>query len=208
MNEFGLSGRKLAATVLWFVLATAVLAGIGAWLLASKPIWILFGFEIVVAGAALIGLTWIRPKSPEAPGLGLVCLGGSIAASTFLSWLAVRNIPMSFANAGMLLKAWLGFRIAAGALLALIGALAVLRRDERSRGYLIKAVVCGIVFIGVAGVLATGSVRRAIFDLPGWASFAISSVVFLAICVTLSASVHCLVRAFECGITKPQHEQA
>lgn len=184
------------------MLASALIAGGGSWVIASKPVWILFGFEVVVAAASIVGLLWLRSARPDAPGLGLACLGGAIAACTFLSWLTVRNVPIAVPRGSAMVLGWLGFRLAAGVVLAGVGALAVLGRDERSRGYLFRAVGCGAGLAVAAGIAVSGGVRRTVLDLPGWASFAIATFVFILCCVLLSAAVHCAVRAFECGMRR------
>ncbi len=196
-------GRRLAVGVLVAILLTAVVGGVGAWLIASKPIWILFGFEVVVASACVIGLLWLWRRPVGSPGLGLACLGGSIAASTFLSWLAVRNVPIAMPQAGVIVLTWLATRVGAGALLCLIGAADVVHRDARSRGYLLKSAIAGVGLAVLVGVLSIGGVRRAVLDMPGWAGFATASFFFILLCVLISAAGHCAIRAFECGIRRP-----
>jgi hypothetical protein len=88
--------------------------------------------------------------------------------------------------------------------LGLIGALLVLSRNPRSWAYAWKAGLAGgpIVILAAVYVLRRSIITGALASMPGWMAGMIGTLGGVLAVVLISASVHCLVRAFELGRTE------
>lgn len=191
----------LSAAVVLQALAMMVFAFIAG----ARPIWILFGFEVVVAVCALLGVFFAKGRFEEGQGLAAISIGGSIALCSFLAWLAISKITLSLAGAPLIVKSYLLTRLAVGFWFVLVACLAVLTRNPASGPFVRGAAISG----GLLGVLGgVGFVFRA--GISGWLNSAsggirgvVTSVLVVAVGVLVCALGHCLIRAFELGRTRP-----
>lgn len=185
------------------VLVSALVLAAASLLATVRPTWMLFGFEVVTVLASLLGIQAGRGRFREGPGLALASIGGTIAVASFLGWVSIRGeLPLK--NSSISMNAWLAGRVAAGALLAMVGALSVLGRDRRSWGYLLRAGIAALPLgvLGAAAVLYRGRLVDLISGLPGILGVVTWAVLGVVCAVALCAAAHCTIRAFECGRTQ------
>lgn len=189
----GISTAVLVSAVAGVVFAlTAPLGPDGA------PIpWPVVAFEGVVAVAAALGIGVGLSRTHAGPGLALACIGGTIAAASFLGYrMGGRTLW------GVSLAWGLYLRVLAAAALAALGALCVLTRDPRAwrtlgLAALLASPVLTLLLAALfprgrallSALLGTGPIQRTFVGLLG-------SVVLIAL---ISASIHLGIRAFEYG---------
>jgi hypothetical protein len=181
---------------------SAAAFGIAALFIGEKPFWMIVGFEIVTVVASVLGVMFARGRFQDGQGLALACVAGCFGAGAFLAWLSVQGrIQVKGSDATIGLNGWLMARLAAAAVLAAIGAFAVLRRNPASVGYVIRAMLTGgPVVLGAALVfMARGSLAGALQGVPAWLLSIAVGVLGIGAVALLSASGHCLIRAFEMG---------
>lgn len=197
----------------WLSLILAVTcAGVGLSALAMiavaafvclKPAWLVIGFEAVAVVAAAIGLREARSRLVDAPGLALACIALVFGPAAFLAWLSVRGkLEVGGAVDSVSITPWLAGRLSAAVLVAAIGAFLVLRRNPRSRHYLTRsALAAAPLAIGgvVAVILMRSGAAASVAALPGIVTGMGLTVVGLVAVILISASLHCLIRAFEMG---------
>ncbi len=199
----------LTASLTSGVVLLSALAMIAACLfLAMVPPWSMLGFEVVVALACVLGVLNSRFRS--APALTLLCVASCVFAGSVLGYVGVRGVLDRGNEVRVALKPWLVGRLAAAALLVALAAWTVLRRDRRAVALALRAAIWAlpVVIAGLlaAGVLAAGpgtAVMRAIEALPGWARAGTYLILGLVLAVSLCASGHFLIRAFEIGTESP-----
>lgn len=169
--------------------------GVCAWAVVSgKPSPFLLGFEVVALVAAYFGWRIGSGRDAQGPAIGLVCVAGAIGAGALLGYVGSnRNIG------GVALTPYLLGRAAAAAVLLGIAAWIVLsRRPGQALPSLLRGVVFGVLFAGVAGGLI--ALRGAIFAMH---PLAITGVVLIGAVLALAllaACVHYSIRAFEMGL--------
>ncbi len=194
--------RLLVLLVSLAVLCSAVLlAGLaaGAPLLArdQRPSWALFGFEAVVAVAAVLGVLMGRGRYSDGPGLGLACVAGTILVGSALGWAGAGKVLL-----GVSLKPVLGGRALASLAIASVGAWCVLARNPRSiRLALFGAILIAPIVLGVGAAMTPAGRRlldKAMAASPG-TQFIGAVGGFTVVAVLLSAGTHLLIRAFEMG---------
>ncbi len=102
----------------------------------ARPMFILGGFEVIVAvcGVLAVWLGW--KKREENLGMALACIGGTVCVASFLGALSAQNDLL-----GLGLKMIVLARVAIGLVLVAIGAAAVLGRHPRSWPLFWKGVV-------------------------------------------------------------------
>jgi hypothetical protein len=188
----------IAAALTLSALGTATLS----FLVVDKPLWLLFGFEVVIAITGVLGLMFALGRFQEGQGLALACVAGTVAVASFLGiWFVLRRnalaVNMSVRPVEMLLLARLG----AAGVLGLIGAWAVLKRNSRSWWYLGRAAMAVAPLLAAGAVFALGraQVSSAASALPGWVSGLIGGILAMVGMVLVCAAVHCVIRAFEMG---------
>jgi hypothetical protein len=193
----------LCAAVLLSALATT---GTAVFLAANTP-WILIGFEAVVIVASIIGILFALGRVPEGQGLALLCVAGTFPFAAFCTWLSLaptHELVLNPDKPGVSLSTWAVARGGAGALLALIAAYAVLRRQPMvSIGYLIRAAlaIAPVILIGGLIKLAPAVVQKVTDVLPDWLAAVIAVIAGLVALVLISVSAHCVIRSFEAGRT-------
>lgn len=194
--------RTIGVTSGLLVMWAAVMAVLAS-IVAPRPAWVLFGFEVVVAAAGVIGVGFSRRRFQEGQGLALICVAGSVFASAVLSWLGNRQGVTLIESRGQ--TSLLGFaavRVGVAGLLALAAAYAVLRRSTRARAYGIRGAVALLALAGLGTALWMG--RQQIGALAPFVAGAIKFVALTIAMVLVCAGGHCAIRAFECGRTQPE----
>lgn len=172
--------------------------------LTPKPYWMVFGFEVCAALAGVIGLGIARRRFEDGQALGLACVAGTIAVGAFLWWFSLqprgaftlksRPVPINLTPLVMA-------RLGGAALLALIGALAVLRRSTTSWWYLGRAAAAGAPVLagGVIAYALRGPIGSALTGMAGPIKAGLFAIVGLAAIAFFAIAVHCVIRAFEVG---------
>lgn len=204
-NDLPPAPRLLRLTVLVIslaVLASAVLLGAlaaAAPLLAAgqRPSWALFGFEVVVCVAAVLGILTGRGRFADGPGLALACVAATILVASALGWQGAGRKLL-----GVSLAPVLGGRALAALTIGAIGAWCVLARAPGSiRLALIGSLlVLPVVFVAGASLHPTGQrlLEKAMGTSPG-VQFLVVVASFTVVAILLSAGAHLIIRAFEMG---------
>jgi hypothetical protein len=170
--------------------------------LSPRPVWIMFGFEVVVALACVLGLMVARGKFNEGPALAVLCVAGPIFVGAILAYFGVgRALTLSGREEPISLTGWLLARVAAALLLAAMAAVLVLMRSRRCWNYAAKAAGAGaplVLALGVA-VMYRGPVASALGGLPGLVQIGLGGLAAVVGVVLFSAAAHYTIRAFEEG---------
>src|SRR5262249_6452882 len=111
-------------------------------LLVTKPVWVLFGFEFVIAVATVLGILFAAGKFQEGQGLALACVAGTITVGSFLGWLGAQR-HLATSHGDIPLNGWMLGRMGAAAVIALVGAWLVLSRNPRSKSYVLRSALTG-----------------------------------------------------------------
>jgi hypothetical protein len=196
--------RVFVGAVCGLVLLSALGMIAASTLLVKDPVWVLFGFEIVIALGCVMGLLFAAGRFQDGQGLAMACVAGTIAVGSFLGWLGAAHHQIGTTRGDFSLNRLLLARAAAAVVLGVVGALLVLSRNPRSWSYVWKAALTGgpILLIGAVFALKRSAVTGALSSMPGWMVGMIGTVGGILAVVLISASVHCLVRAFELGRTE------
>lgn len=193
--------RMLVLVVSGLVLLSALglggaAAGIQYVVAGQKPSWLLFGFEVVVGAAGVLGVLFGRGKFGEGPGLALACIGGTVLAGSALGWLAAGKQV-----GGHSITPLLGPRVLAAGVIGLAGAYCVLSRNPKSWKVAAWGAGTGAPVVIAAMAMMRGSSRRVIESAVSSGVLgtvgAVVGLVVVAAC--LCASVHLVVKAFEMG---------
>lgn len=171
--------------------------------IAPTPVWIMFGFEVVIALAGVIGLCGAWGKFDDGQAMWLLCIAGSILVGGFLSYLGTRTgIVLVKDGAPISTFLWCMGRLAIGGTFGALAVYAVLRRTADGRRYFIRGAVLG----GVLGAFATPfalarGVPGFLGNLPGPLEGAALTIIGIVMTMLACAAGHCFIRAFECGRT-------
>ena len=192
----------LAALCVGVGLSSLAMIGLAAFA-CLKPAWLVVGFEAVAVVAAVIGLAQSRARLIDAPGLALGGIALAFGPAAFLAWLSVQGrLQVGGEIDSISITPWLVGRLAAGLVVGAMAAWLVLRRNPRSRHYLVRsAAAAAPLAVGAAlalVVMRTGGATP-LASLPGIVTGLILTVVGLVAVILLSATLHCLIRAFEMG---------
>jgi hypothetical protein len=153
-----------------------------------RPSWFLFGFELVITLAGVLCLRLGRGKYGS-PGLGLLCVAGTVAAGTLFGYLGAGRTVW-----GIDLKPLLAARGAlALALLALAGAIQLHGEPVRVR-FLVKGIIFAIPALALPAIAY--ALRNSAANWPEVIRLALLMVGFVAVIGFIAASVEFLVRAF------------
>ena len=184
------------------IVLSALATGTASVTLAERPAWLVLGFECVALSAGVLGVLYARGHFRDAAGLALASMAGSVAVAAFLGWLSVQGrLQVKGTDVPISLAPLLAGRLGCAGLIGLFGAGIVLTRHPQSTRYLITSIATGAALAGLLGVLFVARARiiSASESLPGVLSAAVATLVGLGAVILLSASVHCLIRAFELG---------
>src|SRR5436189_5413138 len=83
--------RVFVGAICGAVLLSALAMVVASTLLVATPVWVLFGFELVIAIACVTGLQFAAGKYQDGQGLAMACVAGTIAVGSFLGWLGSRH---------------------------------------------------------------------------------------------------------------------
>lgn len=168
-----------------------------------KPAWLVIGFEVVALVAAVLGLLQARARLVDAPGLALGGIALVFGPAAFLAWLSVQGrFQVGGAVDSVSITPWLAGRVAAGVLVGAMAAFLVLGRNVRSRYYLVRSALAAAPLAiggGIALVVMRSGAAASLASMPGIVTGMILTVVGLLAVILVSASLHCLIRAFEMG---------
>jgi hypothetical protein len=191
--------RMLAGVVSALALAGGLVVAVMAMGLAPRPVWVVFGCQMLVVLAGVIGLGIARGKFNEGQGLALASVGGTLLAAGLMTWLGTRQGVALYSEKVVSLKPLVGGLALAGLTMGGLAAYAVLRRTSQGRTYAVRAVVSGVMLAAVAGGLWMG--RGAMDSLGPVVKGLVVVVGSVAVLVLFCAAGHCAIRAFECGRT-------
>lgn len=207
--------RPIRLTILVISLAVFLSALAGAGVAVLLPLVVegqrtalaLFGFEIVVAIAAILGLFIGFSRScnfGNAPGMALLCVGGTIFAGSVLGWQgAGRQL------AGTSLTPFMGLRVLAGfAILGLAGAVVLGRSQQGAKVWRPAIIGCllGLPVLVAAGAMVHPRTRGMLTGIGGSSGDDVlfqAGAALLAMIVfggLLAASVHLVIGAFDRAI--------
>jgi hypothetical protein len=178
---------------------------------AARPVWILFGFEVVVMLAGVIAVLFARGKFHEAQGMTLLCIAGTVFAGSVLGWLSVNGaLQVKNTDVPVSLKMWLLARLGCAGVFALAAAGVVLTRRRESRPYLVRAVLTGtpLVLIGAGIMLTRHQLAAMAAGVHPVVSIFVVCILGLVGIALASISGHCLIRAFEVGAEDGSREVA
>lgn len=190
--------RVLTAALCGIVLATSVLGAIASVALLDRPAWTFFGFQVVTAVAAVLGVVMGFGRFREGPGMALACIAGTIFVAAVLGYLSMQPPEI----AGRPLKPWLIGRLAVCGILGLMAAWCVLSRDARSWPSLVKGLVLALPVVMALGVTYVPAARGLVRSLMGGGvvtAIVASVAAFVVLGSLLCASTHLVIRAFEYG---------
>lgn len=194
---------RLAVGVLsGLVLLSTVPMLVASILLSPRPVWIMFGFELVVALSCVTGLLAAWGRFREAPAMAVLCVAGPVFVGAVLAYFGVgRALTLEGREEPISLDLWVIGRIAVALALAGIAAVLVLMRSSRCWGYAAKAAAAGAPLVLAGGVLVMfrGPVAGAIGGLPGLVQIALGGLAAVVGLVLFSAAAHFTIRAFEEG---------
>lgn len=191
--------------------AAAILASLGLGATALElargarevQLWFLVVFQLVVIGAGVFGMLTGLGRFSEAPALSMLISGGSIFTLSVLAEPAlvirltgapgqalviggVSVLPFTFAGA-----------VLGVALMLLAGASALARGRAKSRWYLARAAATGLPVALAAGLALWPPAQKAFLAMPGVVAALVAVIGFFVLGGLLSASLHCVIRAFE-----------
>lgn len=162
--------------------------------------WSLYAFEGVSIVAAVFGILFALGRFHHAPALAMLCVAGPIAIGAALVYIGLQgNLELRGSASGWSLKPWFAGRLAAAAVLTLIGAALSLQRDRASYPVLVRGVVAALPVVVVAA--AAFWIRRSggLSSMPLWLEALLAAAGAIVAGVSIAASGHFLIRAFEIG---------
>lgn len=196
---------RLLVLAISALVALTMVGGVAAALFGfPKIVWGFLGFEAVGLIAAVMGVLAGLGRFRDGFGLALVCIAGTIVAGALFGLYLDARVNATTPEAMRLVRGLIVFRGLAAVALAALAAIAVLARDRRSWGLLIRG---AIVTAPVLAVLAwVAKTRGAPLTTPiegVMAPVRTIAVVLggLVLMVLFSVGAHLCIRAFE--ITRP-----
>lgn len=182
------------------VLLSALAAGPAALMMGAKPVWGMFGFEVVIAISAAMGLFVHGRLFRDGPALGVLCIAGAVLAGSGLGYLSLGGGLRNGQLGAVSMLPFLGARVLTAGALGLLAAGIVLSRDPGRwstavRGVLLltpPVAVCGLWWVGVLDPVVS-----AVGAMPGVFRALILLVVGLAGGTLLCAGLHVVISAFE-----------
>jgi hypothetical protein len=206
MQQSNISSPAAVKLVVLTVCALTALSALGfayvVVMVTVKPLWLMFGFEMVTAVACILGVLFGLGKYQNGQGLALSCVGACIFVGAVLNQISTQGfLQTNDASGGIGLRWYLLTRLAAAASLAVIGCGLVLARHKDSRRYLLHAAMFGLplLAVGALAFMLRGRMATAAASLPSVVTALVLVVAGLGAVILISGALHCLIRAFECG---------
>ncbi|MFN0133914.1 MAG: hypothetical protein ACKVW3_15465 [Phycisphaerales bacterium] len=184
-------------------LVVATLALLTPVLTKGQPIsWFLFGFEVVVIVATVLGILLSRGKWNHGLGLGFLSIGGTIFLASAMGWQGANRLLVGQSLTPLLLA-----RTAVAGLLTLIAINAVLSRRPQAWPRAILGAALGLPVLALAGAFVVPAARQKLLGaLPTNLGITIILAVggFIVFTALLAASVQILVGAFQSALRDDQ----
>lgn len=174
--------------------------------LSLRPLWLMLGFELVTLTAAIIGVRFSRGHFQNGQALALACIAACFFVGSVLSYVSVNGMMQTSATAGgTSLNGYLVGRLIAAGFIGLVAALLALSRSRASRPYLLRALLAALplAILAIGTFLTRGIIAPYLAALPGAILVLLVLLAGLLAVILVSASLHCLIRAFEQG--RPTH---
>ena len=170
--------------------------------------WGLFGFELLTALAGIFAVLLGLGKYKDGWGIGITAIAGAILVALVFGlyidfWMARKT---DFPDVYPLAKYTLAGRAAVVAVLFALASIAVFSRNRQSIPYIVKAALCAVPVVVVAGLMkysiGPGNWINNTLN-PTGGNGAASAVLVISLgllfIVLISAAGHLLIRAYECG---------
>ncbi len=181
------------------VCAVVALSALGVGALAvlqPRPSWVMFGFEVIVLVAGVLGVQMGRGRHADGPALGLACIAGTILIGTAFGYLAGGRVLFSTDMRPLVLA-----RAAAAIALACAAGWIVLSRDLKAT---LPPFIRGLAFglpIPIL-LLVVWKLRGTMAGMSDAAQLGLAIVIFALITGLLAASVQFIVKAFDLGMKR------
>jgi hypothetical protein len=195
----------LCLAVVCAAVALSAVAGAPLALLVDKPLYFVFGFELLIVLAGVFGVLIAMGKFEEGPGLSLLCVAAIVGVGTLLGDQTAKlanpisgPIVYHIRSVDRDITMYLALRGVAAALIALGAAWVVLaRRPRESTGSLMR----GLAALGLLVLVVVGgwSARAGIISLGAFPTTMIALALGVIALGLIAGSVHYIVRAFEFG---------
>lgn len=200
MRNNRLAIRIMIGAMCVAIAASAIALVAFAWMKAAFQPWALYTFEAVTLVACVLGLLFALGRFSGAPALTLLCVAGSIAVGSVLINVALRGqLDIKNSADALALRPWLVARLAASTVMAVIGATLVLNRDARSWPLLVRGIAAGAPLVVIAGAVYWLRGHGGMPGMPQWLTAILAMTGAIVVGVSLCASAHFLIRAFETG---------
>jgi len=196
---------RLAAAAQAVLALTALTAVVAALLAARAAQWFMVGFEVVVVASAALGVLAARGRPPYGQPLAMACVGGAIAASSFLESIGIDrsflgpfgSVLAALQGPGVTIKldGLLVFRLLVGAALAALAGGLLIRRapGQSARRLGLGLALCSA---SLASLAAAWAARGQIAAMPGPLKWAILVFGFIAVTGLIAAGAQQLIDAF------------
>lgn len=185
------SGLTLVSAIL-----VAFLAVLGPLIVKGTPTsWFLFGFEVVVIVAAVLGFQLARGKWSHGLAIGLLSIAGTILLASAMGWQGANRRLLDRPLLPLLLV-----RTACAGVLALLACHAVLGRRPGAWQRALLGAAIGAPAVLLLGAMAVSRTRQVVLGvLPSNQGLMIIVAVcgFVVFAALLAASVHILVATFQ-----------
>ena len=192
---------RRAVLVFSLLLGVSSLAGLTLACVGTSSVVLgMLGFEIVVFVAAALAILAGLGRFKSGYGLALACVAGAVGGATLLGYVDGKPNFVSNPDTARLLKALVLARIGLVGALGALGAIAVLIRDRRSWGHLVKGLIVSAPVVLVGG-LALAFARDWLLSPRDGAGEAVRiGTLVLGVMVLggfFCAGVHQIIRAFQ-----------
>lgn len=179
----------------------------GIYVAATTGRWYMVAFEAIVLLASVTGVLTGLGKLKNGPAMSMLVTGGVVGVCavlsepTFVSRI-IQGGGGGGATIGPNLVPWIIARVLVGAaLVGLAGLTLLLRKPKVSFPLLIKGVLLGLPVAAAGGAMLVPSIRAAVQGLPMVQSALLVVLGCFLFGALVSLSAHCLIRAFEVGIS-------
>ncbi|MDX2131667.1 MAG: hypothetical protein SFY69_06420 [Planctomycetota bacterium] len=194
---------RLGLRVLSGVVAlSAVGMALASLVIAPNAVWVMFGFEVVVALAGVVGVVAAGGRFDSGQGLVWLCVAGVLFVAGVLSYLGTpQGIVWSQGTPASPTTTWSVGRVALAGVFGAAAVYAVLRRSAEARRNFARGLVAGVLLVCLMGglVIFGGRAMAALAGTAGVVKAAIAIVVGFIGITLMSAAGHWLIRAFECA---------
>lgn len=166
-------------------------------------LWFSTLFELTVLGAAVVGVLAGLNRFRDGWALGLACVAGTLVVTTVFATVEVRANFRDDPSIGRLIMPYAGLRLAFAGIIAGLASFAVWRRNPRSWGLVLRAVLV-LLPVGAVGawlVLGNAGILTTPVASPGGEAVRIVGMLLggLIAIGLVSVGGHLLIRSYEVG---------